>query len=221
MSSTTKIWDDGTWDGPTNMARDVELLRAAECGEVGARVYGWDKAWVSLGRFQTPERALRPDCIVPYVMRPTGGKAVLHGHDVTISLAAPLNTLDVKERSIASVYRAIAEPLVAALNQAGVKAALAEQTAFVQSAGNMADCFAHVSPNDIVDPSSGLKVCGCALRVTATAVLAQCSVPASAPLIDPALVYDHPATYSQRAPQSHSAYVSALLSTLGSLLVRG
>jgi lipoate-protein ligase A len=150
------------------------------------RFYSGDGPWVSLGRFQNPERDLLDPALVPWVMRPTGGKAVLHGHDLTVTLACPHAGLGVRE-----VYRMLIRPLVDGLRLAGQEAALGEETAFVGS-GSTADCFRHVSANDVVDPSTGRKVVGCALKVTRCAALAQCSIPLSLPLIDPALVYREP-----------------------------
>src|SRR5579862_8679410 len=84
---------DGMLDGMTNMVKDTELLTGAEAGAAGCRVYGWDGPWVSLGRFQSPKRDLLSPENTHWVTRPTGGKAVLHGHDVTVGLAVPLDTL--------------------------------------------------------------------------------------------------------------------------------
>lgn len=181
---------DPPGDGPANMAADVALLEAAEAGVVGARVYSWTGPWVTLGRYQTASSALVPGCAVPWVVRPTGGKAVLHGHDVTVGLAVPFSALGLPEgsRRLKDVYRAVVRPLVAALVDCGVQAALAEDTPFVRTAGKIADCFAHVSPNDIVGPDAR-KVCGCALKLTASAVLVQASIPVGAPLVAPASVF--------------------------------
>ena len=186
-------------DGHTNMARDAVLLERAERGGACARVYTWDGAWVSLGRFQRPERALRNPASINWVMRPTGGKAVLHGHDVTVAMAVPLSALGITKsdsRKVSTVYRAVVRPLVEALAAAGLPATLAEETPFVRSAGQTADCFAHVSPNDIVDPATGQKVCGCALRVTPGAVLVQASVPVRRPLVRPDAVFDSPHSFA-------------------------
>lgn len=57
-----------------------------------------------------------------------------------------------------------------------------------------ADCFLGVSRNDIVDLLTGLKVCGCAFRMTKRAVLLQASIPAGTPLVDPALIFAEPST---------------------------
>ena len=202
-------------DGPTNMAADAALL---EAGRMAVRVYSWSSVWVTLGRYQRPETALVEGCSVPWAMRPTGGKAVLHGHDVTLGLAVPLSSLGLPEgsRRLGDVYRAVVGPMVAALCDCGVPAALAETTPFVRSAGKVADCFAHVSPNDIVGPD-GRKVCGCALKLTASAVLVQASIPAGPPLVDPATVYANPAQ-EKWTPLEPADYAEALERRLSVLL---
>ncbi len=181
-----RVIQDEPADGPTNMAADVALLAHAHQGEATLRFYTWDGPWVSLGRFQNPQDDLLDPSLVPWVMRPTGGKAVLHGHDLTVTLACPHTDLGVKQ-----VYRMLVHPLVKGLRLAGQLAALGEETAFVGK-GTTADCFRHASANDVVDPSTGRKLVGCALKVTRTTALAQCSIPLSMPLIDPARLYRQP-----------------------------
>jgi lipoate-protein ligase A len=179
------------------MRRDLALLEAAESGQVGWRVYGWDGIWVSVGRFQSPERDLVDSSSTRWVLRPTGGKAVIHGHDVTVGLAVPLGLLDVDCRSIKSVYRVVVAPIVDALRLCGVDAALAEQTRYSHSGARTADCFAFSSPNDVVDACTGKKICGCALRLTQSAVLVQASIPNGPPLVDPATLIVNADRYSR------------------------
>jgi lipoate-protein ligase A len=171
-------------DGPTNMARDVVLLQRAEQGQPAARVYSWSEPWVTLGCFQSPDRDLLPGSTVPYVMRPTGGKAVLHGHDLTVGLAIPLSTLNLNPRDIKAIYRAVVTPIARALQQSGLPAELGENTRFHSKGPRTADCFAFVSANDVVDQRTGRKVCGCALKVTEQAVLLQASIPSREPEVD-------------------------------------
>ena len=171
------------------MAQDLVLLRNAEIGCFGARVYGWDGVWVTLGRFQDPDRDLINPTETRWTLRPTGGKAVLHGHDVTVGLAAPLELLDAADaRSIKSIYRVVIRPIVEALKACGVPAALAEDTRHSNRGKHTADCFAFSSANDVVDEFSGKKLCGCALRLTDKAVLVQASIPNGPPLVDPVSV---------------------------------
>lgn len=177
--------------GPENMALDGALLGRAELGTSGLRVYRWDGVWVSLGRFQKPESDLVEPHRVPWVIRPTGGRGVLHGHDVTVAFSTPLASLKLgsASRSVREVYREVTRPLIRALVASGVDAALGEDTEFGSINPRSADCFAHVSANDIVERTQGTKVCGVAMRITERAVLIQASIPAGPPLVDPTLVF--------------------------------
>ncbi len=182
-------------DGPTNMRLDEQLLADAEEGSACCRVYSWTGPWVTLGKYQSADKDLLPGCQVPHVSRPTGGKAVLHGHDITIAYAVPLRmlisktmTVEKLERSVKAVYRAMAEPIIVALRACGLPAALGEDTKFTGRGPKVADCFAHISANDIVDERNGQKVCGCALKITQSAALVQASIPVGSPIVDPASI---------------------------------
>ena len=165
------------------MSLDREALNLAEQGTASFRVYGWDGLWVSLGRFQQPENAILDPAFDRWVVRPTGGKAVIHGNDITVCMAVPLMRLGAGSRSVRTAYRKLAQPLIEALRACGLAAALAEQTPHVSSGTRVADCFAFNSPNDIVHEETGEKVCGCALRIGDTAVLMQASIPIGPPII--------------------------------------
>lgn len=207
VTAKVNVWDDGVNDGFINMSRDAELIEPAIAGKGSCRIYQWDGPWVSLGRSQVPELSLKSNCQVPYVMRPTGGKAVLHGHDLTVGIAMPVA---IDPREVKAIYRGIVPILVGALNQVGIPAALAEETPFVRGAGKVADCFAHISANDIVDPSSGSKVCGCALRVVSGAVLVQASIPVGIPSIDPSEVFSDPALPGREYSATRAELTKAL-----------
>lgn len=173
------------------MGRDLELLAA---GQPACRLYEWDGVWVTIGRFQRPEKDLVDLDAYPWIVRPTGGKAVLHGHDWTIGLAVPLAAIATQDwpieklsRSVRQVYRHVASPIIQALRACGLRAALGEETSF-RGGPRVADCFAHISANDIVEEETGVKVCGCALKLTPGAVLVQASIPRAEPLVAPARV---------------------------------
>lgn len=167
--------------GPENMQLDLLLLEQG-----GLRVYGWDGPWVSLGRFQKPEE----DWIegpVPYVMRPTGGRAVLHGHDLTIGLAATWAMLGMEpgQRSVRTCYRRLVDPLLRAMRACGIDACLGEDLRGPRTNPRVADCFAHISANDVVDAQTRRKACGCAMLMDEKGVLMQCSLPNGEPLVPP------------------------------------
>jgi lipoate-protein ligase A len=169
------------------MSRDADMLRA---GVPAARVYYWDGPWVSLGRSQVAEKVLLDPEGVRWVKRPTGGSAVLHGHDVTVSLVLRV----VRERSIRDTYRTAIAPLVGALRRFGIDAELGEDSPYVSVGARAVDCFKHISPNDVIDLRTGRKLIGTAMRVTGGFALAQCSIPVGYPLLDPAAMYASPHT---------------------------
>ncbi len=185
MSESVLVLQDGAESGEVNMARDIALAGQRPV----VRVYEWSVPWVTLGRYQDPEASLLPGCAVPWTRRPTGGKAVLHGHDLTVGVFLPAAP---GELSVKRAYRTLIQPIVTALRQVGVRAALGEQTAFITRGLRTADCFRHVSPNDVVDPATGRKLVGCALRIDSAGVLAQCSIPVRAPLVPPEQVFREP-----------------------------
>ncbi len=133
-------------------------------------------------------------------MRPTGGRAVLHGHDITIGLAISLSFIASGEedlalfsRSVRRVYRIAVAPIISALRSCGIDAVLGEEMKGHAMGPKSADCFANVSANDVVDQKSLRKVCGVAMLLTREAVLVQASIPICEPQVDPCLVYEIPA----------------------------
>ena len=73
------------------MAGDVALLEAFQRGEIPPtlRVYQWASPALTYGVNQQLPPRLVDACTalgIPMLRRPTGGKAVLHGHDLTVGL---------------------------------------------------------------------------------------------------------------------------------------
>lgn len=177
------------FDGECNMRRDQDLL---DLDSPAIRIYGWTEAWVTLGRYQSRD-GLRPGLSVPTTVRPTGGRAVLHGHDLTVGMAVCYRDLGTQPRKLRETYRAITRPLIAGLIAAGIPAGLGEELAKAGRTRGSADCFLAASDNDIVNLTTGAKVCGCALRMDRDRALIQASIPVEAPWIDPNEVYELPA----------------------------
>jgi lipoate-protein ligase A len=83
-------------EGAFNMAVDEALFLSASepPGLTTVRLYGFDPPTVSFGYRQTLEDAV--DVVscrelgVDWVKRPTGGRALLHQHEVTYSVASPV-----------------------------------------------------------------------------------------------------------------------------------
>lgn len=166
------------------MARDLELLHPSE---VQVRIYDWTAVWVTLGRFQKPVEALVPGTPVPFVMRPTGGGGVLHGHDVTVGMSFPNEWLGLKSnsRDVRTAYRKGIRPLAKALSACGLPCALAADLLPKSEGGGKryGDCFAGISENDVIHRQKLTKVCGCAVRMYPDSVLFQASIPLREPMI--------------------------------------
>ncbi len=169
---------EGANDGPFNMARDAAMLQNAEQNAAAsARIYKWNGLWISLGKNQQPSQVFSDPDACSWVIRPTGGKAVWHNGDVTVSIAAPLSAIGCAPRETKKVYRTIISPIVNALCDSGIDACLGEnlQSKLLEHPSH--NCFLSRSPNDVLNRATGRKIVGCALRITRRAVLAQCSIP--------------------------------------------
>lgn len=85
---------DPSLPGRRNMAVDLCLMNMAERGEIdlALRTYTWEPHAVSLGRLQKDFGGLDPDRLfrdgIHLVRRPTGGRAVWHGRELTYSVIA-------------------------------------------------------------------------------------------------------------------------------------
>lgn len=154
--------DDGPLPGPVNMARDEALLVEQETPTL--RFYRWVRPTLSLGYFQPaadlPLAAVRARG-ADVVRRPTGGKAILHEHELTYSLGAP------EEGALAggpsAAMRAVHEALAAELGrQAGAAVVLRGAPALRSDEAGSAWCFEDSSPLDLA--LAGRKLLGSAAR---------------------------------------------------------
>jgi len=89
--SRLRLLNDGVCPPEATMAGDVALLEAFQRGEIPPtlRVYQWASPALTYGVNQQLPPRLVDACNalgIPMLRRPTGGKAVLHGHDLTVGL---------------------------------------------------------------------------------------------------------------------------------------
>ncbi len=111
--------DSGFCDGKTNMDTDMALTRAVAAGEAPPtlRVYGWNPPAISLGFHQSRVDIDADKCRrdhVDIVVRPTGGRAVLHADELTYSVILPENSRFYSRQTM-QVYQILSNSLVAAL----------------------------------------------------------------------------------------------------------
>ncbi len=147
-------------DGAVNMAWDQALMaRARHTGEAVLRVYAWHRPTLSLGRNQTARGAYDLDRAaglgVDFVRRPTGGRALLHHHEVTYSVTAP----DAFDATLGGAYSRINDLLLQALHALGVPAELAGAAGRTPAPG-LAPCFDLPAAGEIV--VGGRKLVGSA-----------------------------------------------------------
>jgi lipoate-protein ligase A len=118
---------DADLDAADQMAADLDLLdTVAAGGPPTLRCYRWRPPALTLGRFQPDADVDRDACArlgVEVVRRPTGGRALLHGADVTYAVALP--EPGGTGAGVEAVYRHLARGLIAGLARLGVTAAVA------------------------------------------------------------------------------------------------
>jgi len=213
--------------GAENMALDEALMsRARDDGAAILRVYAWREPTLSLGRNQTARGRydLRAAAArgVRFVRRPTGGRALLHHHEITYSVTAPERLLGALGESYARINRL----LVGALARLGVPATVAAAAGPAPRPG-IAPCFAEPVAGEIV--AGGRKLVGSAqwrdrgALLQHGAILVEDDQPlASALLREPAAPPPAPATLrallgrAPRAEEVAAAMAAALEASEGS-----
>jgi len=145
-------------DGAFNMAADDVLLQAAVRGTASLRFYGWSGATVSLGYFQPAASRCGVAGLaqLPWVRRPTGGKTLVHHHELTYALALPPGFApDWMPR----MHRAVILPALCRFGLSGRIEAASKETELPKG-GNL--CFQEQTPGDLM--CAGHKVAGSAQR---------------------------------------------------------
>ncbi|GAF80044.1 unnamed protein product [marine sediment metagenome] len=163
----------GASHGAFNMGVDEALLDSAVAGIATLRFYAWEGPWLSLGYSQRlgPRRiAACADVGVGIVRRVTGGGAVLHGGDLSYSLAAPEALLPAGLRGS---YRVVADALIAGLRSLGVAAGRSVAPSGA-AASRSFDCFASSAEDEIC--VKGRKLAGSAQRRARGGVLQHGSI---------------------------------------------
>lgn len=143
-----------------NMARDAALLdRARESGEAVFSVYSWERPALSLGRNQAALGFYDPAAIeregLDVVRRPTGGRALLHWHEVTYSVTAPVS----EGEPLVTSYERINRILIRGLAAIGVEAIESAGGVSILPSGDL-PCFAAPARGELV--VDGKKLVGSA-----------------------------------------------------------
>lgn len=194
MGRAWRLIRDGDRDAAMNMAIDEAIMTAHREGRCPPtiRLYGWKQPSISIGYFQDISRGgidleYCQANSVDLVRRLTGGRAVLHGHDLTFSVVAAETYLDTDHRSILTSHRWLMGGIVAGFRLIGLDARLGAATSTGRPHGRSADCFAHAAACDVM--LGVLKIAGSAQVRRHGVILEQGSIPLRQPDVEPSAVF--------------------------------
>jgi lipoate-protein ligase A len=175
--------DSGPNLGACNMSVDEELLARAQAGEKTPvlRLYSWSPPAVSLGRFQQIETAVNAEACkrlgFDIVRRITGGRAVLHRHELTYSIVSQVGN-PFFPPTVLGTYKVIAGGILAGLHNLGIEAEMVSRNErhadLVKKAVKNPACFSAPSWYEIV--VRGRKLVGSAQRRLSSAFLQHGSI---------------------------------------------
>jgi len=167
-----------------NMACD-EAIFDAFCGGWSpptVRFYGWSRPAISLGYLQPAEGRLDPAVCasrgVDIVRRPTGGRAVAHGGDLTFSITLDSRTVE-GGGGIASSYRKTGEAVAIALCSLGIDARFCRSRSAPKIVRETVSCFDLCLENEV--SVCGKKILGCAQLRRGNALMQQNSLAVASP----------------------------------------
>lgn len=197
-----RLIHDQPTSGALNMARDSAILDAVERGESPPtlRLYGWTPYCLSLGVGQRSREADAERLAAmgwELVRRPTGGKAILHGDELTYSVTLPM-TDDLAAGGVVESYRALSGGLLNGLTHLGAAVRADAKRPDDQPASPV--CFDMPSYYEIT--VNGRKLVGSAQVRRKSALLQHGSLPLTGDIarICDALVYS---TADARAAAKH------------------
>ncbi|MBX9972998.1 biotin/lipoate A/B protein ligase family protein [Cytobacillus firmus] len=127
---TKEVWrfiDSGEGSPSFNMALDEALLDWNSEGKMPPviRFYGWNPATLSIGYFQKVEKEIDMEAVkqhgLGFVRRPTGGRGVLHEHELTYSVIVPEAHPEMPN-TVTEAYRVISEGILKGFHGLGMEA---------------------------------------------------------------------------------------------------
>jgi lipoyl(octanoyl) transferase len=125
-----EVWrfiDSGNCSPSFNMALDEALLDWHSAGKIPPviRFYGWEPATLSIGYFQKVEKEIDLEAVkahgLGFVRRPTGGRGVLHEHELTYSVIVSENHPEMP-KTVTEAYRVISEGILKGFHRLGLEA---------------------------------------------------------------------------------------------------
>lgn len=131
------------FDPYLNMAIDEAISMFVRQGKTlpTLRFYGWREKAVTIGEFQKIEEINHDFCIknnIPVIRRPTGGKGILHGNDITYSFSARKE--GIFGGSLFQAYRILGKIFAKAFLLTGIAVEIKEGKKFGNNKSSL--CFA-------------------------------------------------------------------------------
>lgn len=175
-----RLLDTGARSGFENMAIDEAILLSHARGDTPPtlRFYGWSPPALTLGYSQDPGETVDLAACrrlgIDVVRRPTGGRAVLHGSEVTYSVAAREDNPAVSGTVLESYLR-LSRGLALGLGLLGVRAVLSLAAG---PAARGPACFDGPAPHELT--AGGKKLAGSAQARKMGCVLQHGALPLAA-----------------------------------------
>lgn len=172
------LYDSEPLPGAENMARDEHLFNLCHDQKVGfLRIYSWLTPTFSIGASQKTSRAIYLPYLeqqrLTFVRRITGGKTVLHDHEVTYAVISS-EDLFFKDNDLTKSYMLIAKFLVKMLEGIGIHAQLSSGSSASLARSNQ-PCFSFPTTHEI--EIKGKKIIGSAQKRDKRALLQHGSIP--------------------------------------------
>ena len=173
-----RLIDSGPCDAPYNMALDEAIAAAVRNGHSPPtlRFYGWCQPSVSLGAFQKITDIDTGYCAandVQVVRRPTGGRGILHGEELTYSFSAKNEGLF--SQGLLDAYRKISAAFSLGLQRLGLSVKMENRRGRRSNLERSPLCFQSTSYGEIT--INGKKLIGSAQKRWGDGFLQQGSMP--------------------------------------------
>ena len=179
-----RLLETGPGDGCTNMAVDEALLEVYAAGAASPtlRFYTWSPPAVSLGYGQATEADIDlAQCQalgIDVVRRTTGGRAVLHDHEVTYSVVIREDDPRAAAGILAS-YLTISRALIRGLSHLGISAELLPLRGAASRSREAVSPICFATPSSYEVAVAGRKIIGSAQRRAHGVIMQHGSIPMS------------------------------------------
>lgn len=179
MDAQWRLIDSGPCDAFYNMALDEAIATKVrkENSLPTLRLYGWDRASLTLGYFQKASDMNIEYCQsrdIPVVRRLTGGRAVLHADELTYSFSAKTDREPFSDGLFES-YKKISTAFSVALKKIGVTAELKKKKEKSRPLIRSPLCFQSSSFGEVL--ADNKKLIGSAQKRWSDGLLQQGSIP--------------------------------------------